>query len=157
MGLLWLLSRRPSSTDHRSLGGVDVMTALPRSPAVESADADTALRDQTGAARLTPHQRRTGRLLPVADEVDAANAEQLLDQVGHDMCGKWFLVDMIKGESAMPRACGPGTQSTPSAHVFGMLWSLAAGPAGSRLVNSSGLGDDLPTSESLTAALVSVQ
>lgn len=109
------------------------MTALPRSPAVESADADTALRDQTGAARLTPHQRSTGRLLPVADEIDAANAGQLLDQVGHDTCGEWFLVDVTAGQSATPRPCGPGTQSTPSAHVFGVLWSLVAGPAGHAL------------------------
>lgn len=66
----------PPAEQHRPsvLGGVDVMTALPRSPAVEPADADTALRGQKGRRPVDPHQRRTGRLLPVSDEVDAANA-----------------------------------------------------------------------------------
>ncbi|MHC9291601.1 STAS domain-containing protein [Mycobacterium sp. LTG2003] len=112
---------------------------------------------QPAAARFTTHQGRTGRLLSVAGNLDAANANRLLDHVQHSMCCEWLVLDLSAVEFV-------DAASIDALHVvnarcahFDVRWSLVAGHAVSRLLSGCDRDGVLPVSESLTAALASVQ
>lgn len=125
------------------------MITQSRSPAVTSA--------RPGAARFTTHQGRTGRLISVAGHLDAAGAEQLLDHVLHGLCGEWLVLDLTAVDFMDSR----GTDSLHAinsrcAHLD-VRWSLIAGNAAARLLSSCDRDGGLPLSDSLTAALASVQ
>ncbi|MGV0741480.1 STAS domain-containing protein [Mycolicibacterium sp. XJ870] len=124
------------------------MIKLPGSPGVGSAHANTA--------RYTMHQGRTGSLLSVAGGIDAAGADQLVARVHHAMRCEWLVLDLTAVEFMHP--AGMQTLHAINARCarFNVRWSLVAGPAISRLLRSCDL-IDLPISESLTAALASVQ
>ncbi|MCV7288609.1 STAS domain-containing protein [Mycolicibacterium wolinskyi] len=125
------------------------MITQSRSPIVGSA--------QQAVARFTTHQGRTGRLLSVAGKLAADNADQLLDHVHRAMCCEWLVLDLTAVEFIDVASMNAlHTVNARCAH-FDVRWSLVAGRAVSRLLRSCDRDGVLPVSESLTAALASVQ
>lgn len=142
--MLWL-PRGAAAAPIIDLGVVDVMITLPRSPAAGSAHAR--------AARFTTHQGRTGRLLSVTGRINAANANQLSGQVHHALWGEWLVLDLTAVEFIDTAGMETLHAINDRCARFDVHWSLVAGPAVSRILSNR----DLPVSESLTAALASVQ
>lgn len=130
-------------------GVVDVMITQSRSPVLGSGE--------QAAARFTTHQGRTGRLLSVAGKLAAANADQLLDHVHRAMCCEWLVLDLTAVEFIDVASMNAlHTINARCAH-FDVSWSLVAGRTVSRLLSKCDRAGALPVSESLTAALASVQ
>lgn len=125
------------------------MIAQTRSPVLGSAQPDTA--------RFTTHQGRTGRLLSVAGKLDAASAHRLLDHVHHSMCCEWLVLDLAAVEFVDAASIDALHAVNARCAHFGVRWSMVAGHAVSRLLRSRDGDGVLPISESLTAALASVQ
>ncbi|WP_171055115.1 STAS domain-containing protein [Mycobacterium sp. DBP42] len=107
-------------------------------------------------AHFTTHRGRTGHLIRVVGEIDAANADHLIDQVRHSAWCEWLVLDLAAVEFM-------GTAGCAALHTIGaycldrdVRWTLVASPSVSRLLTICGQGNEIPVSESLTAALASV-
>ncbi|WP_410506899.1 STAS domain-containing protein [[Mycobacterium] appelbergii] len=109
------------------------------------------------AASFTTRWGRSGGLVTVRGEVDAANADQLVDHLQRAACYEWVVADLAMVEFM-------STSGIVAMHLINarfadvdMRWAVVPGRVVSRLLDVCDPGTRLPIRKSLTVALASVQ
>lgn len=109
-----------------------------------------------GHVYFTKQCGRTGTLIRVIGDIDAANADQLVDQFLEVAWCEWLVLDLTTLEFM-------GTAGLAALHTINarcaevdVRWALVIGRAVSRMLAVCGHRQTFPTCESLTAALASV-
>ncbi|MFV8054609.1 STAS domain-containing protein [Mycobacterium sp. 48b] len=136
---------------------MSVLTATAHAPGGGPVRGIAGARREHGRARFTTHWGRTGGLLRVDGDIDAANADQLVDQVRHTTWCEWLVLDMTTIDFM-------GTSGITALHTINVhcadtdvRWALVPSRPVSRLLTLCGHNQAFPISESLTAALSRVQ
>ncbi|WP_139335292.1 STAS domain-containing protein [Mycobacterium sp. GA-1841] len=113
-------------------------------------------RREDGHVYFTKQCGRTGALIRVIGDVDAANADQLVDQFLQMAWCEWLVLDLTTLE--FMGTAGLAALRTINARCaeVDVRWALVVGHAASRMLAVCGHSQTFPTCESLTAALASV-
>jgi anti-anti-sigma factor len=113
---------------------------------------------ESHTARFDAHRGRSGAVITVAGEVDAANADPLAEYVERcsDYC-EWLVLDLTGLEFI-------GTAALTALHTIKhrcaaaeVSWTLVPSPSVSKVLRLCEPDSALPTDESLTDALATVQ
>jgi anti-anti-sigma factor len=113
---------------------------------------------ESHTARFDAHRGRSGAVITVAGEVDAANADPLAEYVNRctDYC-EWLVLDLTGLDFI-------GTAALTALHTIKhrcaaaeVSWTLVPSPAVSKVLRFCEPDSALPTDESLTDALATVQ
>lgn len=127
-------------------------------PAHELDDAFPAQGWESDTARFVARWGRSGGVISVHGELDAANADEFADQLRHCAAGcDWLIVDLsdlqfigTAGFSALQRINVGCAQTDVS-------WAMVPGVATRRLLRVCDPHATLPTAESIGVALTAVQ
>lgn len=112
---------------------------------------------ESGTARLTAHRGRSGGVVTVHGEIDAANSEEFAEHLeGCAASCEWLIVDLSDLEFI-------GTAGFAVLQRIGrrwakarIYWRLVPGDAASRLLRVCDPNRNLPVAESVAAALTSL-
>lgn len=136
---------------------MSAVTMLARPTATGSVDAVVRRRCESHTARFTTRWGRSGGLLTVSGEIDAANTDQLTDYLRRAACYEWVVADLATVEFM-------STSGLVALHLINarfaevdMRWAVVSGRVVSRLLSVCDPDTRLPIRRSLTAALTSVQ
>lgn len=110
-----------------------------------------------GTARFSAHWGRSGAVVTVQGEIDAANTEQFADHLARFLTGgDWLVLDLTDvqfigtaGFFALQEVNAWCTQNR-------MAWAVVAGAAAARLLRVCDREGQLPMAESTTAALAAL-
>jgi anti-anti-sigma factor len=130
-------------------------------PAPSARATDTDFPTQTwesGTARFVARWGRSGGVVAVHGEIDAANVDQFTDHLDRCVsCCEWLVLDLSDlefiGTAGFSALQTINTRCT-KAKVY---WSMVPGAAVSRLLRVCDPGRSLPVTESLAVALATVQ
>ncbi|WP_083665987.1 STAS domain-containing protein [Mycobacterium sp. NS-7484] len=122
----------------------------------EEAVKNAGARRAHGHVYFTKQWGRTGALIRVIGDIDAANANQLVDQFHQAAWCEWLVLDLTTVEFMGTAGLAALRAINARCAEGNVQWALVAGRAVSQLLAVCGHDQTFPTSESLTAALASV-
>jgi anti-anti-sigma factor len=113
---------------------------------------------ESGTARFAARWGRSGGVIAVHGEIDAANADRFADQLGRcATCCEWLVLDLTDLEF-MGTAGFSALQAINARFAkTKVYWVLVPGAAVSRLLNVCDPDSALPMSESVATGLSTVQ
>lgn len=113
---------------------------------------------ESGTARFAAHWGRSGGVVAVHGEIDAANADQFADHLDRCLaCCEWLVLDLSDLEFIGTAGFSALQAINARCEKAKMSWALVPGAAVSRLLRVCDPDGTLPMTESVAVGLTSLQ